>query len=86
MLKTNRALHAMAAHCLRYKTEVYTVTTVVKALMEHHEEISGEMKIHDDERDRVRRAMKQQLAEVVAISRSQEELAKKTSNTLALVS
>lgn len=86
MLETNRALHAMASHCLRYKTELVTVATVVVAVMEQHEEISEQLKLGQFERDRVRRALKQQLAEVTAITRSQEELAKKTENTLALVS
>jgi hypothetical protein len=86
MLKINRALHAMAAHCLRYKTELDTISTVVVAVMEQHKEISEELKLGACEKDRVRRALKQQLAEVTAITRSQEELANKTKNALALVS
>jgi len=86
MLEINRALHAMTAHCLRYKTELNTISTVVVAVIEQHEEISEQLKLGIYEKDRVRRALKQQLAEVTAIIGSQEELAKKTKNTLALVS
>jgi len=86
MLEITRALHAMAAHCLRYKTELDTISVVVMAVLEQHEEISDQLKLGACEKDRVRRAMKQQLAEVAAITRSLAELSKKTKNALALVS
>jgi hypothetical protein len=84
-VETNHALHAMAAHCLRYKTELDEISNAVSALINQHEELSAQLKLEPDEKERVSRALKQQLADVTASTRTQEELAKKTKNTLALV-
>jgi predicted CopG family antitoxin len=85
-LETNRALHAMAAHCLRYKTELDALSNVVLELINQHEELSAQLELGTYEKERVNRALKQQLAAVTASTRTREELAKKTKNAMALVS
>ncbi|KAF8246972.1 hypothetical protein K440DRAFT_661712 [Wilcoxina mikolae CBS 423.85] len=84
-VKTNRALHAMTAHCLRYETEIDTIAAIISELIQQHQEVSDLLQLDYHEMDRVGRAFKQQLAEVKSIARTQSELAKKTKNTLALV-
>jgi hypothetical protein len=85
-LEANRALHAMAAHCLRYKTELDAISNVVSELINQHEELSTQLELGTYEKERVSRALKQQLAAVTASARTREELAKKTKNAMALVS
>ena len=84
-VKTNRALHAMTAHCLRYETELATIAAVITELIVQHGEVSDLLKLKPEEKDRVRRALNQQLAEVNSMTRMQCELAKKTKNIQDLV-
>ena len=82
---TNRALHAMTAHCMRYGTEILTIIAVIEELTTQHSDIGRRAGLSEDDMQRVRRGFRQQLAEANAILRTQAELAKKTKNTLALV-
>ncbi|KAF8247042.1 hypothetical protein K440DRAFT_683088 [Wilcoxina mikolae CBS 423.85] len=83
-VETNRALHAMTAHSLRYDTELATITSVVSELIQQHGDLADRTNQQAQDKDQVHRALKQQLAEVETIARTQNELAKKLKNTLAL--
>jgi len=83
-VKTNRALHAMTAHCLRYATELSSIIAVISELQYQHRQCQQTLKIRES--DRIQRALRQKLAEARSIARAQTELSKKIKNTLALVS
>jgi hypothetical protein len=85
-VETHRALHSMTAHILRYGSELATITSVVSELIQQHDDLAHQTNQQAHEKDQVHRALKQQLAEVDTIARTQNELAKKLKNTLALVS
>lgn len=84
-LQTNKALHAMTAHSLRYESELVSIVAVIEELICEHAEIVEHLKLKPQDTEPVKRGLKQQLAEAKAVLRMQAELAKKTKNTLALV-
>ncbi|KAF8539023.1 hypothetical protein BDD12DRAFT_839733 [Trichophaea hybrida] len=84
-VETNRSLHAMTAHSLRYETELAAIKSVVLELIQQHEELASLLQLGTHEKERVSRALKQQLAEVNSVAQKQRELAKKAKNTIALL-
>ncbi|KAF8536658.1 hypothetical protein BDD12DRAFT_278100 [Trichophaea hybrida] len=85
MIGQNVALHAMTAHCLRYDTELRGLRTTMAELIIQHDDIAERLKLDSVDKERVGRALKQQLAEAESITQAQAELAKKIENTLALL-
>ena len=81
-----KRLHAMAAHCHSYQSELETIAAVIVALMVKHEEISGQLGTKADETEHVRRALEQQLDETNAVAMAHKVAKRRIKYLLALVS
>lgn len=82
----NQSLHAMAAHGLRYETELAGINTVLEELIGQHQRIKPHLPATEEEWTRVHDALIQRYAEAKSVMALQRELSKKTKNTLAFVS